>query len=208
MKHATDTYIIWATILASVGILLFGMWFVLRPAPTYSRDVLIPQNTATIGASDAPVFLVEFSDFQCPACAAFRHTVDALIAKYPDTLQFAYRHFPLPQHAQAQIAAYAFEAAHAQKKGWQMYEYLFAHQTNISESGIFEAAQNIQLDMEQFKRDMDSQTVKDRVARDLQDGARFGVNATPTFFLNGEKLRLISAEDLTRQVDEAMSTHR
>lgn len=120
----------------SVVLILVGGYFALRPAPIYARSDLIRQDTVTRGSPDASVYLVEFSDFQCPACKAFSPVVEEILKKYGDRILFAYRHFPLPQHAYAVDAALAFEAAHEQGKGWEMSDYLFLNQASLTKEVI------------------------------------------------------------------------
>ena len=148
----------------------------------------------TKGATDAPVTLIEYLDFECEACGAYYPLVKQLTEEYQDQVTFVARYFPLPSHKNAMPAALAVEAAGKQGKFWEMHDVLFENQKAWGErasadSTIFEEyAQQLGLDMEQFRQDVESDEVKNRVERDRNAGTRLGVNSTPTFFLNGEKI--------------------
>lgn len=142
---------------------------------------------------NAKVTLVEFGDFQCPACGAVYPIVTLLLREYKDQVAFVFRQFPLQVHQNASIAAHATEAAGAQGKFFEMYDALYQNQKDWSESKnpmeIFEQyAKNIGLDVEQFKNDVTSKKYEEKIQKDIKDGNALGVNATPTFFLNGEKI--------------------
>lgn len=200
----TELKWIFGTILASLLIIVGGIVLFNKPAPEYTRQELLPGQTAVLGATKTKVYLVEFSDFQCPACKAYKSAVDTLMKKYKDNLVFGYRHFPLPQHPFAEYAAYAAEAAGEQGKFWEMYDYIFANQTGITKERIDEGAQTLELDMNVYKNAVSSSKIKEKVAKDRADGLRFGVNSTPTFFLNGKKMTLNGPDDLILQVETAL----
>jgi len=147
---------------------------------------------------------VEFSDFQCPACLAAKPAVDAVVAKYPNDLLFVYRHFPLDKHPQSVPAALAAESAKQQGKFWEMYDALFASQATLSEETIVHLAGELDLRMEAFNKDRASAAIATIVEKDRTDALSFGVNSTPTFFLNGLKLTLYSFEDLGGAVANAI----
>lgn len=165
-----------------------------RPAQPETRETLLPETTATKGNPQAKVYLVEFSDFQCPACGAAKPYVDRVVQKYQDRLVFGYRHFPLPQHPWARLAAQAAVAAQAQGKFWEVYDYLFANQASIS--GELIEGMGI--------AGIDEARVKDQVEQDLRAGQALGIKGTPTFFLNGVKLELKSWTELETVVAKAL----
>lgn len=165
------------------------------------------------GSSTAKTVLVEYSDFQCPACKAFYSVVEELAAKYPDNLKIAYRYFPLRQvHKNADLSARAAEAAGKQGKFWEMHDSLFEHQEDWAESDnakdtFITYATTLNLNIDQFKTDIDSASVKSRVDKDLQDGLNSGVNSTPTFFLNGKRLNPPSSfDDFRNQIETTIAT--
>lgn len=166
---------------------------------------LIATHTPVKGNLNAKVTLVEFSDFECPACATFDPYVKQVANEFKDDLKVAYRHFPLPQHTKARLAAQASMAAAEQGKFWEYGEKLFENQSNLDESDLIGYAQGFGLDLEKFKSDMTSQKIKDYISQDLSVGSRYGVSSTPTFYLNGKKLVLTSFADLRNKVDEAIT---
>jgi protein-disulfide isomerase len=143
------------------------------------------------GVAGAPVTLIEYSDFQCPACAIYYPMVNRLHEEFGDQLQIAYRHFPLTTiHANAALAARATEAAAKQDKFWEMHDLLFINQSDwpsgAARDNIFGYAESLGLDMDQFEQDIDSDEVKDKVSDDRTSGQRAKISGTPSFFLNGQ----------------------
>lgn len=173
-------------------------------APALTKEELIPTGTFTKGSASASAFLVEFSDFQCPACKGFLPTVESIVNQYGDKLLYAYRYFPLAQHPYAMKAAIAAEAANRQGKFWELHELLFADQDKLSDELVQEHAKKIGLNMDQFNSDLKDSSVQAAVDKDQSDGNRFGVNATPTFYLNGKALRLNTPQDLQQAVADAL----
>ncbi|MBI2676488.1 MAG: DsbA family protein [Candidatus Yanofskybacteria bacterium] len=160
------------------------------------------------GDKETKVILIEYGDFQCPACAAYHPLVEKLIAEHGKDFQFVYRHFPLQQHANAKPAAYASEAAGKQGKFWEMYNLIYPRQNDWSEKknadDIFlEYAGSLGLNLDQFKKDRDSQEAKDKVKKDYDSGIANKVNATPTFFLNGKKIQPQSYEEFANFIKQA-----
>lgn len=205
MRFSSETKIFLGILLATVVILGFGLTIFSKQEVLFSREEMIPKDATVIGPKDAKVYLVEFSDFQCPACKAFKPFVDELRISYNDKLLFAYRHFPLAQHQFAQKAAIAAEAAGEQGKFWEMYDFLFLNQEKLSDEKIPEGAKLIGLDLIKYNNSIKSEVIKNKVAKDLADGTKFGVQGTPTFFLNGKKLDLASFTDLEKAVADAVT---
>jgi protein-disulfide isomerase len=149
---------------------------------------------------EGSVTLVEFSDFQCPACLSVQEPLKQILAKYEGKVQFIYRHFPLSSiHKNAQMAAQASEAAYQQGKFWEMHDLLFAKQAewasleNPKESfGAY--ATLLGLDLPKFLSDMESQATKDAVNTDILATARYRLTGTPTFFINGTKVEFAQIE--------------
>src|SRR5262249_12302234 len=145
----------------------------------------------TLGPADAAVTLEEFGDFQCPPCGQLSEPINQLQKQH--NLRVIYRNFPLANHQWAKDAACAAEAAGKQGKFWPMHDLLFREQAVWSQStdarALFDAyAGMLQLDLDQFKKDMDSQEVQEKIALDQRRGAAIGVKTTPTIFLNNEAL--------------------
>ncbi len=156
-----------------------------------------------IGSDSAKVKLVEFSDLQCPACAAAHPYVKDIVNSFPqDKFQLVYRHFPLPQHLLSRQVVTWAEAAGKQGKFWPFHDKLFETQeqwTNLTDPTDFFtnlAKQVSGLDVNKLKQDLNNPSIQNVINQDLQDGKNIEVNATPTFYLNGKKLNLQSFNDL------------
>jgi len=137
------------------------------------------------------VTLVEFSDFQCPACLAVQAPLQTMLAKYAGKVQFVYRYFPLVSiHHNAQMSAQAAEAASRQGKFWEMHDKLFATQSDwegiVDPRATFtQYAKDLGLDTDKFSSDLESQSVKDVIATDVAAATKYNLSGTPTFFVNG-----------------------
>jgi protein-disulfide isomerase len=154
------------------------------PAPISAIDHVL-------GSSDMPVTLIEYSDFQCPACRTYYYLVKRLMSEASTTVRLVYRHFPLPQHANAILAAQASEAAGVQGKFWEMFALIFEKHDEWAELAdprlvFYGYADEIGLDQDKFKLDIDSATVKTVIANMQDEGRKLGINQTPTFFVNGK----------------------
>lgn len=149
-----------------------------------------------LGDSDAPVTIVEFSDFQCPYCQRFyQNTMPQLISEYVDTgkVKIVYRDFPLGAHPQAPAAAQASECADDQDSYWDMHDMLFAKMSEWSGSPTaidsFKAyASDLGLNTAKFNDCLDTEQYATEITDDLNAGRQAGVSGTPTFFINGRKL--------------------
>ncbi len=141
----------------------------------------------TKGPKDAPVVIVEFSDFQCPFCAQASGLVKQILEAYPNDVLFVYKNFPLPFHREAMSAAKAALAAGRQGKFWEMHDKLFANQRNLGRDFYLKAAEELGLDVEQFKKDMEDPAIAQQIADEMKEGREANVRGTPTFYINGKK---------------------
>src|SRR5205814_2443447 len=146
-------------------------------------------STHVRGNPDAPVTLEEFGDFQCPPCGQFAVFVEELLREYDSRLRVVFRNFPLPAHEHAREAALAAEAAGFQGKFWEMHDTLYREQLAWSKAPnvreLFESyAGTIGLNLDQFRKDVDSEKVRERVDSDHALGDSLGVKLTPTLFIN------------------------
>lgn len=156
----------------------------------------IVSSDHAIGNASSTLVLVEYADFQCPACRAYAPIVKELTDTYKDKILFVYRYFPLYQiHLNARITAQAAEAAGNQGKFWEMHDLLFTNQEDWASKSpsnievvLAQYAEKLGLNVEKFKADLNSVATKDRVAVDLASGLKAQVGGTPTFFLNGKML--------------------
>ncbi len=137
------------------------------------------------GPEDAPITIVEFSDYQCPFCKRAEPVVEEVLKRYPDQVRFVYRHFPLDQiHPRARPAAEASMCASEQGKFWEYHEAVFSGQ-GLEEADLFAYGEATGLDKEKFKSCMEERRFKDAVDADYQAGREAGVSGTPAFFING-----------------------
>lgn len=138
------------------------------------------------GDPQAPVMIVEFSEFQCPFCQKAQATIKELLAKYPGQVRLAFRDFPLRQvHPQAQMAAEASRCSGDQGKFWEYHDLLFANPTKLDADSLREHAHQLGLDESQFSSCLSGEKFKAKIDEDLQEGIRAGVTGAPGFFING-----------------------
>lgn len=155
------------------------------PDPAKAYAVNTKGSPAKGGAANAPVTLVEFSDFQCPFCSRVTGTLDQIEKAYGDKVRIVFKHLPLRMHSRAPMAHAASEAANRQGKFWEMHDLIFENQRDLSEAAYLRYAGQIGMDVDQFKKDMASASVKARVDADAAEAAKLGVTGTPGFFVNG-----------------------
>lgn len=199
------------TVLVVAGILVFGSRSSTEKivAKAVESSELVRTDSQAVGPADAKATLVEFGDFQCPACASAHPGLEQLISEYGDKLRFVFRHYPLAIHANGQLASRAAEAAAMQGKFWEMHDLLYERQNEwafqLKPEGTFvKFAKELGLNEEQFKQDLTNPAGAERIAQDMGDGDALGVDATPTFYLNGEKLGSVSADALRAKIDAAL----
>lgn len=148
-------------------------------------------DDAVKGSSDAPVTIIEFSDYECPFCARhYSQTLPSLINDYVETgkVKLVFRDFPLSFHQNAQKAAEAAECAGEQGKYWEMHDKLFDNQAALGVDNLKKYAEDIGLDTEEFNECLDSGEMASEVQKDFNDGQTYGVTGTPGFFINGIKV--------------------
>lgn len=138
------------------------------------------------GPQNAPITLVEFSDFQCPYCWKAAAQLDAVLKAFPTQVKLVFRQFPLETHSQAALAAAAAIAAHKQGKFWPLHNLLFANRQDLSKPNIAKLAAKAGLDMKRFEEDWPSKPTLEAVMRDMQDGEKAGVSGTPSVYINGK----------------------
>ncbi|MEY2665644.1 MAG: hypothetical protein RLZZ480_749 [Candidatus Parcubacteria bacterium] len=192
-------------IVGIVAVVLFGgaIWYSNIAAEKNNEGVVVTQHVK--GNPDATVTLVEYSDFQCPACAAFQPVVKQLIDTYGDKIRFEYHHYPLPIHNFSQQAAIAAEAAGQQGKFFEMHDKLFENQKEWSTSPTPQAmfikyANDLGLNVEQFKTQLKSSELRDAVKSDFRKAQELQLTGTPSFFLNGERMEFETFEEFLAQI--------
>lgn len=194
-KRLYKRIMLWLTVVLVVGGSVWGIIKIAQAPKRPSASLIRPVSAEDWiqGNKQAKVVLIEYSDFQCPACGAYHPLVKQLVKEFGVTIALVYRHFPLPQHANAKIAAYAAEAAGRQNKFWEMHDVIFENQDKWAESGgardvLISYANTLGLNLDQFKKDIDDSAVHQKVEKNLTDGTRGNINHTPTFFLNGKEI--------------------
>jgi protein-disulfide isomerase len=160
------------------------------------------------GDPNAPITIVEFSDFSCPYCRKAESTMNELLAKYPGKVKVGYRDFPLKQlHPQAQLAAEASRCAGEQGKYWEYHDLLFASANKQTSELLIEDARTLKLDDKKFDACLSSGRYKLQVDQDIQLGSRGGVVATPGFFINGTFVNGAQpSATFEKIIDEQLST--
>lgn len=172
--------------------------------PTRLEGISIDDDPS-LGPEDAPVVVVEFSDYECPYCSRFRQeTLDQLLETFGDDMLLVYRDFPLTQiHPHAQEAAEASECADDQDAFWDYHDLLFANQAALDTDSLIGYAEDLSLDVGVFTDCLESGKHTDEVIADLNDGRSYGVSGTPSFFINGVPLvgaqPFVSFENLINQ---------
>jgi protein-disulfide isomerase len=140
------------------------------------------------GPGDAPVTVIEFSDYQCPYCKRAEPVVAQMLERYPERVRFVYRHFPLDSiHPQARAAAHAAVCAESQDRFWEYHALLF-EQEDLGAETLEELAQEVGLDLAAFEACLEAPETRQRVAADVAAGRAVGVSGTPAFFVNGVPL--------------------
>ncbi|HTG16787.1 MAG TPA: thioredoxin domain-containing protein [Blastocatellia bacterium] len=168
------------------------------PASTFAKNSVASEvgggeSIHVRGHSDAPVTLVEFGDFQCPPCAYLADPINQLERDYRSRLRIVFRHLPLANHQHAREAALASEAAALQGRFWEMHDLLYREQSVWSKAPdvqvLFSAyAGMLGLEIDRFKKDMESEQAKGRVRSDEEQAMSLGVATTPTVFINGQQV--------------------
>lgn len=159
-----------------------------QPAPATTRIDVSEDDDPALGPADAPVTIIEFSDYQCPYCNRVETTLKQVFETYGDQVRLVYRDYPLPFHTFAQKAAEAAECAEDQGKFWEFHDKLFENQQSINTENMKQWAKDLGLDSTKFDDCLDSGKYASEVQKDFEDGQAAGVSGTPTFFINGQKL--------------------
>ncbi|MBT4516972.1 MAG: thioredoxin domain-containing protein [Candidatus Komeilibacteria bacterium] len=190
----------------SILVLVLLTWIVINAAnPNSNGSTVVTDQEWSKGSPDALVTLIEYSDFQCPACATYYQMINKLADEMGDEVLVIYRHYPLASiHPQAELAAQAAEAAGQQGAFWDMHDKLFEEQhawSNQSDAkDIFIGyAEELNLDIAKFKSDIANSDIKDAVKDDRKSGDKALIEGTPTLFLNGEKINNPRSYDKLRQ---------
>lgn len=148
-------------------------------------EVEIAKDEPSKGPADAPVQIVEYSEYQCPFCSRVGPTLEQVVSTYGDRVRIVFRDFPLPMHPQAPLAAEAALCAGALGDYWAYHDKLFANQQQLERPALERYATELGLDAEKFKACLDGGEYRDDVQADMARGKELGVTGTPAFFING-----------------------
>ncbi len=178
--------------------------FLIKEIPPVVQTIST-DNQPSRGAANAPVTVVMFTDFQCPACSAAHPVLQEVLKSYGDKIRFVVRDFPLVQlHENAYRAALAANAANAQNKFFEYTEILYQNQAKLDDESLVGYASRLGLDAKKFEADLKSKKFAPDVERDITDGKTLGLSGTPTIFVNGVKIRSLSAEGSRSAIDKAL----
>jgi protein-disulfide isomerase len=156
-------------------------------APPAAHDVAVGEAPVK-GPKNAPVTIVEWSDFQCPYCSRVEPTIQQIETQYGNKVKVAWKNQPMPFHPFARPAAMAAMAANEQGKFWEYHDKLFSNQQQLDRASLERYAQELGLDMGRFKGSLDSNKFESQIQADSAEGARLGATGTPTFYINGHQL--------------------
>lgn len=183
-----------ALVIIGIGFLIFKQKQNQDTSLLNASEILaITESDWVYNKGEGKLTLVEYSDFQCPACAYYKDLISQLKKDYPDKLQIVYRHYPLASHKNARIAARASEAAGRQGKFWEMHDRLFDTQKewenlNNPKDKFKQLAIDIGLDVDKFMVDLNDSNLDANIQSGIASGNKLNIKGTPTFFLNGEKI--------------------
>jgi protein-disulfide isomerase len=158
------------------------------------------------GPANAPITIIEFSDYECPFCKRAEASVDEVMKAYPDKVKVVFRDYPLPMHPNARPASEAAACANAQGKFWEYHKKLFDNQSALAKDNLKTYAKEVGLDQAKFDKCLDSSEFKTKVDQDVEAASKVGVTGTPAFFING---RLLSGaqpfEKFKEVIDEELA---
>jgi len=176
-----------------------------RPDPQKVYDIKVGDSPVR-GSEDAKITIVEWADFQCPFCVRVNPTLKKINDEYGDKVRFAFKHLPLSMHSKARAAHEASEAAHRQDKFWEMHDRIFAKPKDLSPETYLRYAGEIGLDIDNYKSDISSTSVRKAVDDDLALARKLGVSGTPSFFINGRFLSGAQPyQSFARVIDEELA---
>lgn len=181
------------------------------------HDISCGDDDAQIGPSQAPIRLVVFSDFQCPACTSFARTLSRLRRRFEDKLHIVFKHFPLSSDCNAMIKAnlhpracewaYAAEAARRQDKFWPFHDAMFSSSLGEDDTALVALTEKIGIDLERFDTDRRLQGVQEKVQSDVDLGIRLGIDGTPAVFVSGRRIYDIRLQALEYIVSHELEHH-
>jgi protein-disulfide isomerase len=178
------------------------------PVSFYIEDETIKNGANIKGDVNTPITIVEYGDYECPACGNSYNMVESVLKEYDGKVKLEYRHYPLPFHKFAEKASIASECAGEQKKFWEMHEKLYKNQKNLKESDLEKYAKEIVTDFEKFKTCFDANGYLNKINKQKGMGEKDNISGTPSFFIEGrvienanDKRYLPVIDDFRREID-------
>ncbi len=173
-----------------------------KPTVDYNKVHNFPIGTSAVkGNKNAPVTIVEFSDFQCPYCSRLQPTLQQVLDAYPNDVKLVFKDFPLSFHKQAKNAAKAARAAGEQGKYWEMHDLIFVDFNKLTDNSYKDYATRLKLDLAKFEADYSSTKYDKSIQDDINLGRGAGVTGTPTLFMNGKRMQRRSIDDFKASID-------
>jgi protein-disulfide isomerase len=184
----------------------FNVKILLREPAPIVQNILIEPDDPQTGSPSAPVTVVMFTDFQCPACSRTHPVLKQTLAEYGDKIRFIVRDFPLENiHENAFQAALAANAARTQGKFFEYSEVLYKNQNALDKASLIKYATELGLNAKQFELDFNDARTQAEVRKDQADGRSYGIGGTPAIFVNGIKVHRLSSLAFRRAIDRALS---
>lgn len=215
MELTSDTKFVISILFATVLVIGGGAYLTskksVEPTGRVISDALterlVREDSPRIGSNDAKVKFVEFGDFECPSCGSLHPTLKELKEKYKDqSVQFIFRHYPLPQHKNASLASEAAVEAGKQNKFWEYHDILFENQSKLEKDHLLAYAEQLGLNVQAFNFAFETHSHSELVQRDQADGSALGVRGTPTLFINNQEYTgKYSIDALSAAIDEALA---
>jgi protein-disulfide isomerase len=175
------------------------------PPPPPERMEVNVEGLPSKGPANAPITILEISDFECPFCSRGWMTLDRILQEYPGKIRLTFRNFPLQFHQNARPAAEAALSAGDQGKFWEMYDKIFSTKT-MDRQSLLSHAKELKLDMKKFTKCLDEQCHREQIDRDIQESMKLRVNGTPCFFINGKRLVGAQPYEVFKQmIDEELA---
>ena len=204
---------IWLGVTAIIIISVFGL---IKLADTGSslvgEAVNVPKVTdkdITFGNKNSKAILIEYADFQCPACAYYHPILKQLLADFDGKILFVYRFYPIPSHKNGMTSSQAAYSAHLQNKFWEMHDMIFENQKTWAESGdadkiFLSYAEKLKLDIQKYNNDYNTDLTKKFITDEASGGISIGVNSTPTFFLNNKQIKPKGYEEFKTLIQDEL----
>ncbi len=221
MKKSTKSALLWLSFIVVIVLIVWGMIEANKTDSNADQDddntsngkeITINEDDWLKGNPDSDIVLVEYSDLQCPACGYYYPIVNEVLDEFGSHIKLVYRHFPLMNiHDKALMASMAAEAAGEQGKFFEMADLLFENQSTWStmkpdaaKETFVEYATELELDIETFTTDLESEELEEKILNQFEEGVDLGVNATPTFYLNGVQIKPAGLESFRTFIREAL----